>query len=355
MSKDKYYTLLIDGENLLKQAFHGSDSYWNEIHIGGIVMFLTKIKQLINEYHPKRVIICWDGAKSGKLRYDIYKPYKANRDKDFYNDIEYSDKQLKREEYLNKSLLIQRVRVQQYCEELFFRQVIVEYIEADDLIGYYCTNLLDDNEEVIIYSNDRDFCQLLNDKVSLYVANKKVLVTPKNFYLFFDFHPENSLLIKTIEGDSSDNIYGVDGVKLKTLLKYFPEIKERKVNLNELINKAKEFQSDKKMGKHKSLQSIIEGRNFGSLRGMELYEINQKLVNLKEPFINEEAIELLKDCKYLPLDDSDRGSKNLMKLMMEDGFLNVIPGGSERYLDFIQPFLSVIKYEKDFLKSYNKS
>lgn len=349
------FTLLIDGENLLKTAFHGdTSSYWDEKHLGGIKTFLTSIRKLLTIHFPNKVIICWDGNHSGKLRYDIYKGYKANRKgKDYYNDIELSEKQINREEYLNKSLLKQRIRIKQYVEELFFRQVSAELVEADDLIAYYCYNLKEENEEVLIYSNDRDFCQLLSDDVSLYLPNKKVVVTPKNFFLFFDYHQDNSVLVKTIEGDSSDNIYGVDGVKLKTLLKYFPEIKERKVTINEIIDKTKVLLEEKKFAKHKSLQNIVNGRNFGNLNGMELYEMNEKLVNLRKPFITDEAIELLKDCKYLPLDDTDRGSKNLLKLMMEDGIINVIPGGSEKYLEFLQPFLPIVKYEKEFLKKYN--
>lgn len=349
-------TLLVDAENLIKQAFHGNNSYYNEQHIGGLYSFFHFLRRIIDEQKITKVIICWDGENGGKGRYDLYRGYKVNRlGKDYYNKIVLSNKQVYREENMNRSLLKQRVRIKQYAEELFFRQVDDVLTEADDLIGYYCTNLRDSNEKVIIYSNDRDFCQLLSDDVSLYLPNKKVIVTPKNYFLFFTHHPDNALLIKLIEGDDSDNIEGVEGFKENSLIKYFPKVKSEKVSIEQILNEAKEIQNLRGKKTPQGLVNLIEGKTSLDKKGDDLYTLNSKLMNLKEPFITDDAIEQLKDCKQLPLDDSDRGAKNLLKMMMEDGYINKIPGGTEKFAEYLQPFLFVVREEKEFLKKWKKS
>ena len=161
-------TLLVDGDSLLKTAYYGAkDLYYKDTHIGGIFQFLTMLRKCLNEYRYDKVFIFWDGRFSGRLRYDLYKEYKANRDKNFYTPMDPSDPEL----------FIQKERVKQYAEELFIRQFQDEIIEADDAIGYYCTTIKK-NEKVVILSNDRDMCQLINNKVGVYLLNlKKIIYT----------------------------------------------------------------------------------------------------------------------------------------------------------------------------------
>ena len=124
-TKRKKYTttLLVDGDSLLKTAYHGAKNlYYKENHIGGIYQFLTMLRKSLNEHKYDRVFVFWDGQFSGRLRYDIYKDYKSNRDKDFYNETPPSEPEL----------FIQKERVKQYLEELFIRQFEDTIIEADD-------------------------------------------------------------------------------------------------------------------------------------------------------------------------------------------------------------------------------
>ena len=77
--------------------------------------------------------------------------------------------------------------------------------------------------------------------------------------------------------------------------------------------------------------------------------MNYQLVNLREPFLNDEAREELEQLK-MPLNPSDRGSKNLIKMMNDDEFLTIYKG---TFPNYVEPFYVVIEHEKELLKEYN--
>ena len=359
-------TLCIDGNGLLKQSYHGNKYTYEENfgNVGAVDTFMAITRKMILEQNITKVIIFWDGLNAGKMRYRLYPFYKSNRNKSwFQSELVLDDADIRKIEWLNKQkdedavLLLQKIRIQQYAEELFFRQFEFEEIESDDAIAYYCANLKDDDEEVIIYTNDRDFLQLLVlDKVNVYLANKKQVVTKYNFnILFFNYHYTNASLIKAIEGCTSDMIYGVDSVGEKTLLKYFPELRTRTMTIQEILLKAEEINSTRKKPL-KALQNLIEGKtavNLTSvLNGQHLFDLNFKLVNLLEPMMSEDAIEALEIMTLSPLDITDRGGKNIIRLMYEDGFIKRIPRGAEGYKDYLTTFLPVVNSEKKYTSDY---
>jgi len=332
-------TLIVDGDSLIKTAYHGAkDLYYKDTHIGGIFQFLTMIRKLINEYKFDKVYVFWDGQFSGRLRYDIYEDYKSNRDKDFYNDQPPSEIEL----YLQKE------RVKFYCEELFIRQYSDDIVEADDLIGYYIKNISDD-EKVVIMTNDRDMCQLIGERVGIYVINLKRIVTKDNYLEHFNHHYTNLKLIKIISGDVSDNIKGITGVSEKTLLKFFPEIKEKTLTLEYIFSKIKDIQKDRKSNL-KSLDNIINKVTKGKQKE-NIFEINQKIIDLSNPIITENTKSDLDYLMSTTIDPEGRENKNVIKMMMEDGLMMAIPGGQDGYLNFLQPFLSLIKKEKKYYNS----
>lgn len=332
-------TLIVDGDSLIKTAYHGAkDLYYKDTHIGGIFQFLTMIRKLINEYKFDKVYVFWDGQFSGRLRYDIYEDYKSNRDKDFYNDQPPSEIEL----YLQKE------RVKFYCEELFIRQYSDDIVEADDLIGYYIKNISDD-EKVVIMTNDRDMCQLIGERVGIYVINLKRIVTKDNYLEHFNHHYTNLKLIKIISGDVSDNIKGITGVSEKTLLKFFPEIKEKTLTLEYIFSKIKDIQKDRKSNL-KSLDNIINKVTKGKQKE-NIFEINQKIIDLSNPIITENTKSDLDYLMSTTIDPEGREIKNVIKMMMEDGLMMAIPGGQDGYLNFLQPFLSLIKKEKKYYNS----
>jgi 5'-3' exonuclease len=324
----KNKTLIVDGNVLLKRSYNGAKNvYHKDRHIGGIFAFYSTLRKLIIDLKVDKVIISWDGERGGTLRLDYYPEYKGNRPRFFDKDYE-----------------SQKLRVKQYAEDLFIRQYEHPDVESDDIIAAYCQNK-NNNEEVIIYTNDRDMCQLINDEVSLYLADKRELITPGNYKWHFQHHYTNAGLVKIIEGCTSDNIKGVDGVTEKTLLLHFPEIKEKTVTLEEVIERSKQLQEEREGTKLKVFDNIIEGKSKGVHRG-PMYEINKKIIDLSNPLLPEEALEDVINLVKLPLNPEGRSHKNVLKMMIEDGVMFVIPGGENGYLNFMEPFIKLLKKEK---------
>lgn len=330
------HTLLVDGDSLIKTAYHGAkDLYYKDTHIGGIFQFLTMLRKIINEYRFDKIYVFWDGTFSGRLRHEIYKEYKSNRDKDFYVQQPPSE----------PNLYIQKERVMLYCEELFIRQFIDDVIEADDCVAYYVSQMKED-EKVVIMSNDRDLCQLIDDKVGVYVINLKKIVTKENYNQYFKHHHTNLKLIKMISGDVSDNIKGIQGVSEKTIIKYFPEITEKTLTLTEIFSKIESIQKGRK-NRLKTLDNILNSVTNG-VQKEKIYEINEKIIDLKNPLLTESSKNELDTLFEVPLDPDGRETKNVIKMMIEDGLMMAIPGGQEGYINFLQPFLRIIKKEKEY-------
>jgi 5'-3' exonuclease len=341
IEKKYVHTLLVDGNAVLKTAYHGAKNlYHNENHIGGLFQFMSLIRKVINENRFDKIYVFWDGPFSGRLRYDIYKEYKQNRDKDFYNVKESSEPEF----------LIQKERVKSYLEELYIRQYEDDIVEADDCIGYYCKNIRDD-EKIVIMSNDKDLCQLIGDRIGLYMLNRRIIISKNNYSEYFDHHYSNSKLIKIICGDSSDNIKGIKGIKEKSLIKYFPELSEKNLTITDIFDKIKQIQNERKKPL-KTLDNILNGVTDGSQKN-DFFDINEKIINLAKPLVTEECEENLKTIFESPLDPEDRGTKNILKMMIDDGFIYAIPGGKDGYLEYLRPFLRIIKKEKEFFNINN--
>jgi 5'-3' exonuclease len=346
-------TLLIDGNYLMKRSFNGAKHTFNgERHIGGLYQFIIQTRSLIRSQNINKVVVFWDGENSGKLRYDIYNEYKANREgKEWYKKIDLTPYELRKQQQEKESYLWQMVRVKNYLEELFIRQVQVDKIESDDMISYYCQKY-HDKENITIYTNDRDICQLLEyDNVSVYLANLKQNVTKKNYYLLFKHHYTNLTIIKTMCGDDSDNISGIDGLGENTLIKYFPKIQTQKVKAATIIKEARDINEQRINNKKKPLkvlENIYEGifKTFGKV-GLEQYKLNYKIINLLEPFLTKEAMAELCLVAEEPLDPNGRGEENLLKMMSEDSFLQNF---NADFIRFHEPFYPVIIREKDFYK-----
>jgi len=335
-------TLLVDGSALFKQSFNGAKDQYNHFgcHIGGLLAFLTTLRMVLENDLYHRVYVFWDGTFSGKLRYNIYQPYKSGRGKDYINGTQPTD----------ESELNQRKLLWEYLNEMYVRQIKDEVVEGDDFIAYYCLNKTP-NERITIISNDRDFLQLLSDDIRIYFLDMKVYVTIDNYLEYpkkFKFHQSNSVLMKTMVGDSSDSIKGISRLGEDTLIKYFPELKERKVSLNEIIDSAKKQQEERVNNKKKPLavfQNIINGITDGPQKE-KIYEINECLVNLSKPMMTKDAIESLEQLMEGTLDSSGRELKNVFTMMKRDGLNHAL--GNRRYESFLEPFKKLIPREINF-------
>lgn len=342
-------TLLIDSSYLLKRSFNGAkNSYTKAGFMGGLYGFLTKVRQLIKEYKSNKVILMWDGENGGIDRYRLDQKYKSNRtDKSWFNKIELTDDEIRKEAAKKESILVQKIKIQNYAEELYLRQIQVDEIEADDLIaGYVLKNA--SKEEIILYSNDKDYLQLLEYGIKIKNETHEKIISAGNFFMNYPYHYKNALTMKIICGDESDKIDGVGGVKEQTLLTHFPVLAERHVPVRELCGMADQINIDRANSKKKPLAAL---KNISTK--VDRLKLNYELMNLSKPFLNETAIQAL-DSIDLPLVDENRGSSNLMKLMKEDDFLSLYSNYGN-FVSYVEPFYTVISREKQQYEQYKQS
>jgi len=324
-------TLLIDGDNLFKIGFHGvKDLYSDGSHIGGVYHFINTIRKFLEEHNHDKVIVFWDGDSNSSIRKSIYPQYKGNRRRDM-------------NEYKYESYLQQKGRVKMYLEEVFVRQVEIINNEADDLIAYYSQIATD--EEIIIFSGDKDLTQLISQRVTIYspVARKYFKNGDNISINKVEIPHENILVTKIFIGDKSDNIDGIEGLGEKTLVKLFPQILEKSCTIEEILDCARNIKQNKLP---KSLQNILTGRTKSAILGEQFYLINKQIVDLKNPLITDQGKSLVEQIHTDTIDPTDRGYKNLMRLMMEDGLFKYLPKDDEAWVKFLRPFMKLTRKEK---------
>ena len=279
----------------------------------------------------------WDGDDNSSARKLIYPQYKEQRrDRD--------------NEYKLDSFTEQKERIKQYLEDCYIRQINVDNNEADDLIAYYCQ--ISENEQKTIYSGDKDLTQLISDKVSVYYPRTK-----ETYHLgskikcdVYEFPHQNIKTYKILSGDKSDNIDGISGLGEKTLIKFFPELLEKPVSITDILEKAENLLKENK--NNKTLQNLISGKTKSGVYGEEFFIINEKIINLSNPLITDDAKELVELYYRETLDPDGRGHRNLIKMMMEDGFFKYLPKGDDAWVNFVRPFMKLTRKEK---RNYNNN
>ena len=307
-SKDSHL-MIIDGLNTFIRVFSAVPALNDDgDHIGGVTGFLRSIAANIRQHKPTRCVIVFDGKGGSRRRKDLYPNYKANRaNKTAFNRYQ----EFASLEDEQDSMKRQFGRLIQYLNCLPITTISIDNVEADDIMAYIANEIYtkDDNRATIV-STDRDFLQLVNNRISVWSPIKKKMYTPSVMQEEFGFSPKNYLLYRSFIGDKSDNIPGLKGVGPKSLIKYFPMFTEdREILVQEIVEYATNV--DKKYKVHELVSN-----------NKELLELNYKLMQLKEVDINGNA-------KMLTLDkvkgDIDKlNTYQFKKMFMADKMYTVI-------------------------------
>jgi 5'-3' exonuclease len=343
-------TLLIDGDWNLKRNFLKRENMFAKgEHCGGSYGFLESLRTVVNKVMPDRASVMWDGMMGGKLRHDIYPGYKIDRDKSWDEDSYRMDEIEIGEEAKKKySSLSQKIKVKNYLEELYVRQSEVEFVEADDLIAQYVITKPDD-EQVYIFSTDKDYRQLIvKEGVSVIIPKKNETNTTEytylnrdNFKKEFGYIPDNILLLRCFEGDVSDSIHGVDGIAKKSLLKHFPRFADEIYDIDRLIQEAVTLYQSHPI---KIFEKIIGSRS--------VIKRNDRLMNLHHPLLTEQAISEVDDlhnCIIVENEDfTKRSVANAMTMMVKDGYNKLVWNEDMNW--FFQPFFRLVAKETEYSK-----
>jgi len=265
--------LIIDSLN----AFIRSFTIINHInkyghHIGGLTGYLKSLGYAINLVRPTRVILVFDGQGGSTNKRYLYPEYKANRGYRRVTNWDLFDGQEQEAESMTNQIL----RLVDYLKCLPVDLLSIDKIEADDVIGYIAGKL---DGEITIVSSDRDYLQLVNEKITVYSPIKKKFYRYKEVLEEYGVTPQNFLIEKVLMGDSGDNVPGVKGIGQKTLLKHYPELsKDTVITIKDILDKAENSNGS-------VYQRILAFQN-------QLH-INEKLMDLKKPNIPQDSVETI--------------------------------------------------------------
>lgn len=259
--------LVVDGMNVFIRHFVVNESMNSSGDpVGGVVGFVKYINRLVTDFVPKKLIIVWEQGGPSPRRKKIYEGYKANRskDKDTFKNINSDSTSRKWILDDSENKIKQLHLLTNILKNLPVCQIYIQDTEADDIIAYLLKfKYQNDLSKKILVSSDKDFYQLLeNENTNIYDPAKKIFITGEKVLSEYKISPRNFCLARTMVGDPSDNIDGIDGIGLKTVAKRFPKLAEtdKDYQLNDLVEFCNEYINNK--SKVQAYQDILNNKEI---------------------------------------------------------------------------------------------
>lgn len=237
--------LIIDALNLFIKNFIVNPTLSNNgIPVGGVVGFLQSLQKLCREINPGAIFCVWDGGGGSLKRKRQNKDYKNGRKVARLNRVY---KLMEDAENIENELW-QQSRLLNYLNNLPIVQFMYDSVEADDIIAILAHHPAYQNDQKVIVSSDKDFIQLCDSKTILYRPTQSEILTTKTVIEKFNIHPNNFCLARSLSGDKSDNLKGVEGAGLPTIAKRFPFlVEEKSYTINDVVQHAqKQIEENKK-------------------------------------------------------------------------------------------------------------
>lgn len=263
--------MIIDGLNMFLRSYivvPSLDPRGNPS--GGTYGFIKSLQKICGMFQPDQIIVCWDGEGGSQKRKQIDKNYKAGRKPVRFNRrlIDLTAEEAEKNKYN------QQLRLMEYLNDLPIIQLMLDYIEADDVISYVSQHNKYKDWKKLIVSSDKDFFQLISKDCELYRPIQDQLMDYRGLILEHKIHPKNFALARSLVGDKSDNLHGVPRVGLKTVANKFPFLaNEEQYEVEDLM---KHCESQGKMLKvHENI-----------LENCLLIEKNYKIMQLYSPLIS---------------------------------------------------------------------
>ncbi len=193
---------LIDGSAYIYRAYHAIRSLSNArgFPTNAIFGFTRMLLKLIEERAPRYMGMFFD-AKGPTFRHALYAPYKANRPP------------------MPEDMAVQIAPIKDVTQA--FRIPVFELAgyEADDLIGTMARRAEAEGFDVILVTGDKDFVQLLTERVSIWDPMKDKAIAAKDVTAEKGIAPHQMIDVMGLSGDTADNIPGVPGIGPKTAVK----------------------------------------------------------------------------------------------------------------------------------------
>ncbi len=198
--------ILVDGSSYLFRAFHALPPLITSKgqHTGAVKGVINMIRSLVKAYPDSRIAVVFD-AKGKTFRNDMYAEYKAHRPP------------------MPEELRSQIEPIHAIIQAMGLPMLVVEGVEADDVIGTLATQACEQHIRTLISTGDKDLAQLVTENVTLLNTMTNEALDTAGVTAKFGLPPERIVEYLALMGDAADNIPGVPGVGPKTALKWLQE------------------------------------------------------------------------------------------------------------------------------------
>ncbi|MGB0359957.1 MAG: 5'-3' exonuclease H3TH domain-containing protein, partial [Endozoicomonas sp.] len=280
--------ILVDGSSYLYRAFHASERANLRTKDGrptGATRVMTNmLRSLMRQYPDSHVAVIFD-AKGKNFRHEMYNEYKATR------------------KPMPDDLRSQIEPIHQIIHALGLPLLMIEGVEADDVIGTLARQATENKVDTIISTGDKDIAQLVTEHVSLIDTMNDVFTDQSGVESKFGIPAHLIIDYLALMGDSSDNIPGMPGVGQKTalaLLNGIGSIDEIAKRLDEVP--ALGFRGSKNFGEkfveHKDI--VLLSRDLATIKtDVELpVTINDLIM---QPLNKEQLLSLFKEYEFRTL------------------------------------------------------
>ncbi len=237
--------LLIDGSSYLYRAFHALPDLRNNRNepTGAIKGVINMLHRLHNDHHADYSACVFD-AKGKTFRDHLYADYKAQRPP------------------MPDDLVAQIVPLYECINALGWPMIIVEGVEADDVIGTLAKQAEQEKMKCIISTGDKDISQLVNKQITLINTMSNEILDEAGVFTKFGVKPDRMIDYLTLVGDKADNIPGVDKVGPKTAIKWL----ERFGTLDNIIEHAQEIEGVVGKNLRNTIEWLKKSRNLVTIK-----------------------------------------------------------------------------------------
>ena len=193
--------ILVDGSSYLYRAYHALPPLTNSKGkpTGAVKGVINMMRRLQKDYPQSTVVVVFD-AKGKTFRDEIYSDYKAHRPP------------------MPDDLREQIAPIHEIIQAMGLPMLIIDGVEADDVIGTLAVQATAAEQPVIISTGDKDIAQLVNEHITLINTMNNTTMDRAGVIEKFGISPELIIDYLALLGDKSDNIPGVPGVGEKTAL-----------------------------------------------------------------------------------------------------------------------------------------
>ena len=301
--------LLIDGNSMLFRAYYATSFKMmmrtsSGIPTNAVFAFNNMLNKVLNLVKPKYVVVAFDKAKH-TFRHDLYPEYKGGRKE------------------TPEDLIPQFKLIRDYLDAYNIIYYEFDDIEADDIIGTLSKKFKD--TKVNILSSDKDLLQLIDETTNCIMMKKGItdidVIDTDKLKIDMNVRPDQIIDLKSLMGDSADNIKGVPGIGAKTA----DMLLEKYDKLENIYDNIEDFKGKRKENLINGKDSAFLSQKLATIKldvkievDLDDLKFNPNFESLKEFYEEYEMKSLIKGIEKNTFDYLNNGSKEVVNDATED-------------------------------------